>query len=168
MIRTPTYILCTYYIRTYRVCTVIHQYGNFTPYSYSKFNHKRGQVGRRVQFGGSWYKVFPSLPNNWWKHWSFFLLCLNILGSCCLFQHWSIICSLCYHLGFLFFLFLDILIYCLWPMEHSKMYSKQADPAPQEQPHDQLPPPYEAVPQDLSEAQGISVNGKQRQLVAPF
>ncbi|KAJ6125519.1 hypothetical protein N7471_012836 [Penicillium samsonianum] len=45
------------------------------------------------------------------------------------------------------------------------MYSKQADPEPQEQPHDQPPPPYEVVPQDLSEAQGISVNDDGRVVV---
>lgn len=43
-------------------------------------------------------------------------------------------------------------------MEHHKTYSKEGNTAPY-QPHDQPPPPYDAIPQDLTEAQGISVNG---------
>ncbi|OQE14800.1 hypothetical protein PENFLA_c035G07213 [Penicillium flavigenum] len=49
-------------------------------------------------------------------------------------------------------------------MEHHKTYS-EADTAPYDQPHDQPPPPYEAVPQDLAEAQGISVNDDGRVVV---
>lgn len=39
------------------------------------------------------------------------------------------------------------------------MYSKDAETAPYDQPDEQPPPPYEAIPQNLSEAQGISVSG---------
>lgn len=57
-------------------------------------------------------------------------------------------------------------------MEHSKMYSKDAEMAPHDQrddqPDEQPPPPYEAIPQNLSEAQGISVNGTLPQLIKPF
>lgn len=54
-------------------------------------------------------------------------------------------------------------------MEHSKMYSKDAETAPhdqrEDQPDEQPPPPYEEIPQNLSEAQGISVNGTLPQLI---
>lgn len=53
-------------------------------------------------------------------------------------------------------------------MEHSKVYSKDAETAPHDQPDEQPPPPYEAIPQNLSEAQGISVNGMLPQLITPF
>jgi hypothetical protein len=43
-------------------------------------------------------------------------------------------------------------------MEYHKTHS-EAHTAPYDQSHDQPPPPYEPVPQDLAEAQGISVNG---------
>ncbi|KAJ6190941.1 hypothetical protein N7519_000962 [Penicillium mononematosum] len=50
-------------------------------------------------------------------------------------------------------------------MEHHQTYSKKANTAPYDQPHDQSPPPYEAVPQDLTEAQGISVDNDGRVVV---
>lgn len=52
------------------------------------------------------------------------------------------------------------------------MDSKEAAMASHDQYHDQHddqpPPPYEAIPQDLSEAQGISVNGTLCQLITLF
>lgn len=57
-------------------------------------------------------------------------------------------------------------------MEHSKMYSQDAEMASHNQHDDQgdeqPPPPYEAIPQSLSEAQGISVNGTLPQLITRF
>lgn len=54
-------------------------------------------------------------------------------------------------------------------MEHSKMYSKDAEMASHNQHDDQgdeqPPPPYKEIPQNLSEAQGISVNGMLPQLI---
>jgi hypothetical protein len=45
------------------------------------------------------------------------------------------------------------------------MYSKDAETASHDQPDEHPPPPYEAIPQNLSEAQGISVNGALPQLI---
>lgn len=53
-------------------------------------------------------------------------------------------------------------------MEHSKMYSKDAEMAPHDQPNEHPPPPYEEISQNLSEAQGISVNGTLCQLITRF
>ncbi|KAJ9490101.1 hypothetical protein VN97_g3169 [Penicillium thymicola] len=50
-------------------------------------------------------------------------------------------------------------------MDHSKRYSKDAEMAPHDQPNEDPPPPYEVIPQNLSEAQGISVNEDGRVVV---
>ena len=102
----------------------------------------------------STYKVFFEvawLSNSWWEG---FLLRLKLLTR--ISPSYGICLSIAFAIP-VSLLFL-CLIYCVWPMEHHKRWS-EADTAPYDQPRDQPPPPYEAVPRDLAEAQGISVNG---------